>query len=125
MSPEVTPKSLNSLVPLGTRVAALDGVMTGELDGHVPHGAEKATVATELARRLGANLAECWAYSDSSNDIPLLSAVGNRVAANADVKLTNHAQKMGWQILPLTRASLTEARRRVKRQAKTVRKRGQ
>ena len=31
---------------------------------------------------------------------------------------------MGWQILPLTRASLTEARRRVKRQAKTVRKRG-
>jgi len=86
---------------------------------------EARTVATELARRFGANLAECWAYSDSSNDIPLLSAVGNRVAVNADVKLTNHAQEMGWQILPLTRASLTEARRRVKRQAKTVRKRGQ
>jgi len=89
------------------------------------YGAEKAAVARELAGRLGADLAECWAYSDSSNDIPLLSAVGNRVAVNADVKLTNHAQKMGWQILPLTRASLTEARRRVKRQAKTVRKRGQ
>jgi len=31
---------------------------------------------------------------------------------------------MGWQILPLNRAGLKEARRRVKRQAKTVRKRG-
>jgi len=109
---------------LGTRVLAEDGVLTGELDGHVLHGAQKATVATELAQRLGADLVDCWAYSDSSNDIPLLSSVGNRVAVNADVKLTNHAQKMGWQILPLNRAGLKEARRRVKRQAKTVRKNG-
>jgi len=109
---------------LGTRVHARDGVLTGELDGHVIHGSEKATVATELAERLGADLAECWAYSDSSNDIPLLSAVGNRVAVNADAKLRNYAQKMGWQILPLNRADLKEARRRVKRQAKTVRKHG-
>lgn len=110
---------------LGTRVHAKDGVLTGEIDGHVLHGAEKATVATGLAERLGANLAECWAYSDSSNDIPLLSAVGNRIAVNADVKLTHHAQKMGWQTLPLNRAGLTEARRRVKRQAKTVRRRSE
>ena len=59
------------------------------------------------------DLAECWAYSDSRNDIPLLTAVGNRVAVNADAKLTNHAQKLGWQILPLNRASLKEASRRV------------
>lgn len=122
---EVIAKRLGLSGALGTRVTALDGVLTGELDGHVLHGAEKATVARDLARRLGANLAECWAYSDSSNDIPLLSAVGNRVAVNADVKLTNYAQKMGWQILPLNRAGLKEARRRVKRQAKTVRKHGQ
>ncbi|TQO19524.1 phosphoserine phosphatase [Rhodoglobus vestalii] len=109
---------------LGTRVEAKDGVLTGELDGHVLHGDEKATVAAELAERRGADLAECWAYSDSGNDIPLLSAVGNSVAVNADAKLRNHAKTMGWQILPLNRAGLTEARRRVKRQAKTVRKRG-
>ncbi|MBH0055047.1 MULTISPECIES: HAD family phosphatase [unclassified Salinibacterium] len=107
---------------LGTRVRAEDGFLTGELDGHVLHGPEKAAVATELAGRLGANLADCWAYSDSSNDIPLLSAVGNRVAVNADVKLTHYAQKMGWPVLPLSRAGLKEARRRVKQQAKIVRK---
>lgn len=122
---DVIAKRLGLTGALGTRVHAKDGVLTGELDGHVLHGAEKATVATELAERHGADLAECWAYSDSSNDIPLLSAVGNRVAVNADAKLTHHAQKMGWQILPLNRAGLKEARRRVKRQAKTVRKRGQ
>ena len=75
----------------GTRVHAKDGVLTGELDGHVLHGAEKDAVATELTERLGADLAECWAYSDSSNDIPLLTAVGNHVAVNADAKLTHHA----------------------------------
>ncbi|WP_339620739.1 HAD family hydrolase [uncultured Salinibacterium sp.] len=107
---------------LGTRVHAEDGLLTGELDGHVLHGPEKATVATELAERVGADLADCWAYSDSSNDIPLLSAVGNRVAVNADARLAHHAQKMGWQIMPLSRAGLKEARRRVKRQAKNVRK---
>tara|TARA_R110002124_G_scaffold183789_1_gene351322 strand:+ start:1980 stop:2543 length:564 start_codon:yes stop_codon:yes gene_type:complete len=107
---------------LGTRVHAEDDLLTGELDGHVLHGPEKATVATELAERVGADLADCWAYSDSSNDIPLLSAVGNRVAVNADARLAHHAQKMGWQIMPLSRAGLKEARRRVKRQAKNVRK---
>jgi phosphoserine phosphatase len=75
----------------GTRVHAKDGVLTGELDGHVLHCAEKDAVATELTERLGADLAQCWACSDSSNDIPLLTAVGNHVAVNADAKLTHHA----------------------------------
>lgn len=122
---EVIAERLGLTGALGTRVHAKDGVLTGELDGHVLHGAEKASIVTELAGRLGANLDDCWAYSDSGNDIPLLSAVGNRVAVNADAKLTDHAQKMGWQVLPLNRAALKEARKRVKRQAKTVRKRGQ
>ncbi|QYH34617.1 HAD family phosphatase [Salinibacterium sp. M195] len=119
---EVIAARLGLTGALGTRVHAKDGLLTGELDGHVLHGAEKAVVATGLAERVGADLAECWAYSDSSNDIPLLSAVGNRVAVNADAKLTSHAQKMGWQILPLSRVGLTEAKKRVKREAKTVRK---
>lgn len=106
---------------LGTRVQALDGIFTGALDGHVLHGEEKAAVAEEHARDRGANLADCWAYSDSSNDIPLLGLVGNRVVVNPDAKLLAHATERGWTVLPLSRASIRDARRRVRRDAKASR----
>ncbi|MFM9876687.1 MAG: HAD family hydrolase [Rhodoglobus sp.] len=103
---------------LGTRVQALDGVFTGALDGPVLHGDEKAIVARELAESKGVNLGDCWAYSDSSNDIPLLTMVGNRVVVNPDAKLLAHARHHGWAVLPLKKSSIRDARRRVKREAK-------
>ena len=42
------------------------------------HNERKADAVRELADRTGADLADCWAYSDSRNDIPLLELVGNR-----------------------------------------------
>ncbi len=108
---------------LGTRVQALDGVFTGALDGHVLHGAEKAAVARQFAEELDADLADCWAYSDSSNDIPLLSLVGNRIVVNPDAKLLAHARKNSWTVLPLKRSSIREARKLVKKQARDVKKR--
>ncbi len=107
---------------IGTRVQALDGVFTGALDGHVIHGAEKATVAENFASELGADLAECWAYSDSSNDIPLLSLVGNRVVVNPDAKMLAHAQAKNWTVLPLRRSSIRDARKEVKKEARAVRR---
>jgi HAD superfamily hydrolase (TIGR01490 family) len=104
---------------LGTKVEALDGVFTGVLDGHVLHGDEKAVVARELAREIGTDLGDCWAYSDSSNDIPLLSMVGNRVVVNPDAKLLAHAKREGWDILPLKRSSIRDAQKKVKREAKS------
>ncbi|MCY7412731.1 MAG: HAD-IB family hydrolase, partial [Salinibacterium sp.] len=83
---------------LGTKVQALDGVFTGDLDGHVLHGEEKATGAKELALARSAELKDCWAYSDSSNDIPLLTLVGNRVVVNPDAKLQAHAERERWDI---------------------------
>lgn len=103
---------------IGTKVEALDGVFTGDLDGHVLHGEEKAVVAREFADARGADLADCWGYSDSSNDIPLLSAVGNRIVINADAKLLAHARERGWEVLPLKRSSIREARRHLKKQAR-------
>ena len=38
-------------------------------------------------------------YSDSANDLPLLSKVTNPCAVNADAKLLAHARANGWQIL--------------------------
>lgn len=101
---------------IGTKVEALDGVFTGHLDGHVLHGDEKATVARDFAGARGIDLAECWAYSDSSNDIPLLTMVGNRVVVNPDAKLLAHAREQGWDVLPLKRSSIREAQKRLKKE---------
>lgn len=107
---------------LGTKVEALDGVLTGGLDGAVLHGEEKSAVAAQFALDRDAAIADCWAYSDSSNDIPLLSLVGNRVVVNPDAKLRAHAETEGWTVLPLKRSSIRDAQRKVKREARAVRR---
>ncbi|WBU37025.1 HAD family hydrolase [Homoserinibacter sp. YIM 151385] len=107
---------------LGTVVEREDGIYTGKLVGHVLHGEQKAVAARELTGRIGARLEDCWAYSDSRNDIPLLSLVGNRVVVNPDVPLRLHAAKHDWPVLQLKPASIREAQRRVKREARAVRK---
>lgn len=115
---EVIARRLGLTGALGTRVEALDGVFTGELDGHVLHGQEKADAARVLATVRGADLAQCWAYSDSRNDIPLLELVGRRVVVNPDAALLRHARERDWEVLPLKRSSIREARRRVRRRGR-------
>lgn len=118
----VIAKRLGLTGALGTKVEAVDGVFTGRLDGPVLHGDRKAAVAETFALERGANLDDCWAYSDSRNDIPLLSLVGNRVVVNPDATLAKHARDHGWTIIPLRHASIREAQRRVRREARAVRK---
>jgi len=52
----------------------------------------------ELAHSRNINLSECFAYSDSHNDLPLLSAVGNPRAINPDAKLRIMAFSQGWPV---------------------------
>lgn len=103
---------------LGTEFVTVDGTFTGPFDGPVLHAEEKALVAGAFTAKLGANLADCWAYSDSRNDIPLLSLVGHRVVVNPDARLAKHARLLGWPIMQLKRASIKEAQKRVRREAK-------
>ena len=107
---------------LGTRAETLDGKFTGKLDGPLLHGAKKAVAAQELVAGTGVDLADCWAYSDSRNDIPLLTLVGNRVVVNPDAGLTRHARANGWDMLQLKRSSIREAQRRVRRNARVATK---
>lgn len=107
---------------LGTRIEVEDGVYTGNLEGHVLHAEHKAEAAGVLAASAGADLADCWAYSDSRNDIPLLQMVGNRVVVNPDAILTHHAHKNDWPILRLTPKNIRQAAKRVRREAKAVKK---
>ena len=51
-----------------------------------------------LAAREGLNLRRCTAYSDSFNDVPMLSVVGTAVAINPDAELRDVARDRGWEI---------------------------
>jgi HAD superfamily hydrolase (TIGR01490 family) len=107
---------------LGTRIEAVDGVYTGQLEGHVLHHERKAEAAQALALKAGADLDDCWAYSDSRNDIPLLELVGNPVVVNPDAILAHHAHAHDWPVLRFTPKSIREAQRRVRREARTVKR---
>lgn len=96
---------------LGTVLESVEGVFTGRLVGGVNHGAHKAVAAEARALASGVDLAACWAYSDSHNDIPLLELVGNPVAVNPDATLHRYAKARHWPVMLLKRASITAAAR--------------
>lgn len=83
---------------LGTVANVRNGIYTGRLEGPPLHGLAKAEAIRAIAAREGLDLTRCSAYSDSANDIPMLSLVGNPVAVNPDSTLRAHARENGWKI---------------------------
>lgn len=83
---------------LGTVAEVRDGVYTGRLVGDILHGPAKAKAVTHLAEREELDLKRCSAYSDSINDLPMLSAVGHAVAVNPDSALRREARGRGWEV---------------------------
>lgn len=83
---------------LGTVSEHIDGVYTGRLVGEMLHGEGKAIAIESIAEREGLDLSQCYAYSDSSNDLPMLSLVGHPCAVNPDRRLRHHAEANNWRI---------------------------
>lgn len=83
---------------LGTVSEHLDGIYTGKLVGDLLHGPAKAEAVRALAEREGLDLARCSAYSDSYNDLPMLSLVGDPCVINPDARLRDHARTSGWRV---------------------------
>jgi len=83
---------------IGTVAEIVDGVYTGRLVGDMMHGHAKAAAITDLAEQEGLELSRCAAYSDSINDLPMLSTVGRPVAINPDSALRGAARDRGWEI---------------------------
>ena len=83
---------------IGTVAEISDGVYTGRLVGDLMHGPAKADAIADLAAQEGLDLSRCAAYSDSVNDLPMLSAVGRPVAVNPDAALRRAARDNGWEI---------------------------
>ncbi|HUA29238.1 MAG TPA: HAD-IB family hydrolase [Streptosporangiaceae bacterium] len=83
---------------LGTVAETRDGVYTGHLVGGLLHGEAKAEAVQALARREGLDLARCSAYSDSLNDMPMLTLVGHPSVVNPDAGLRAEARGNGWPV---------------------------
>ena len=83
---------------MGTVAEHVDGVYTGQLVGEMLHGPAKGEAVRALAEREGLDLRRCSAYSDSYNDLPMLSMVGDPCAINPDARLRAHAREQGWRI---------------------------
>jgi HAD superfamily hydrolase (TIGR01490 family) len=96
---EAISKDLGANGALGTLVGHKDGVLTGELVGDPLHGKTKFRAVEKLAKERGINLDESYGYSDSTNDLPLLTGVGHPVAVNPDPQLRKYAAAAGWEIL--------------------------
>jgi HAD superfamily hydrolase (TIGR01490 family) len=83
---------------LGTVAETVDGVYTGRLVGGLLHGEAKAAAVLALAAREGLDLARCAAYSDSVNDLPMLTLVGHPNAVNPDMALRAEARSRDWPV---------------------------
>jgi HAD superfamily hydrolase (TIGR01490 family) len=83
---------------LGTVAEHVDGVYTGRLVGEMLHGPAKGEAVKALAALEGLDLAACSAYSDSYNDLTMLSLVGHPCAVNPDARLRSYAKHHGWRI---------------------------
>lgn len=75
------------------------GCYTGRLSGPFCYKEGKASIVRDLAASHGYDLAECFAYSDSASDLPLLQTVGHPVAVNPDHALRMLAAQGGWRVL--------------------------
>ena len=81
-----------------------DGSITGKLIGIPTSGAGKVHHTSDWLANMGKSLASfdrSHFYSDSQNDIPLLSVVTHPVATNPNALLEAHAKALGWPILKL------------------------
>jgi HAD superfamily hydrolase (TIGR01490 family) len=80
------------------------GAITGRLLGVPTAGPGKVTHTEQWLARMGRTLADfdkVYFYSDSHNDLPLLSLVSHPVATNPNAVLEAHASAHGWPILKL------------------------
>lgn len=112
--------SLGMTGAIGTRGEVVDGVYTGELDGPFCYGPGKVEAIEQLARWEGLDLAQCYAYSDSASDLPMLLAVGHPVAVNPDARLERVAREHGWPIVIFSARTKTVVRRTVAGVASTA-----
>ena len=89
---------------IATIPAQENGQFTGKPRGLPSFREGKITRVEAWLESMGlwmGNFERSWFYSDSLNDLPLMSRVSNPVAVDPDSTLRTHAETAGWQIINL------------------------
>lgn len=97
---------------IATEPEELDGRFTGRIAGPPCYREGKLLHLNAWLRSRGlrrGDVAETWFYSDSHNDLPLLSEVEHPCAVDPCPRLALHAARAGWPVLHL--AGSKETRR--------------
>ncbi len=76
-----------------------DGRVTTDFELPLPYADGKLELAKRMAEARGVALADCYFYSDSASDYPLLAAVGHPVLVNPQWELRRHVKGKGWPVL--------------------------
>ncbi len=83
---------------IATRMVIDDGCYTGDFEVYA-YGAEKAAAMRRFAGDKGYPLENCFAYSDSVTDLPMLEAVGHPHVVNPDRALRAAAAARRWPVI--------------------------
>lgn len=83
---------------LCNRFEIADGKLTGEVIRPICFASGKRDAAAQFAASRGADLADCYFYSDGLEDLPLLEAVGNPRPLNPDSGLASTARRRDWLV---------------------------
>jgi len=87
---------------VATRMVSVDGRYNGEIEFYA-YGENKATAVREVAAEGGYDLSDCYAYSDSITDLPMLEEVGHPTVVNPDRALRRIAAEREWPVREFTR----------------------
>jgi HAD superfamily hydrolase (TIGR01490 family) len=89
---------------IATEPEQINGEFTGRLSGVPAFREGKVTRVKAWMVEHGTSwdaLEQTWFYSDSLNDLPLLSIVSHPVAVDPDETLKDHALRRGWRVISL------------------------
>ncbi|HEY4157175.1 MAG TPA: HAD family hydrolase [Polyangiaceae bacterium] len=98
-------KYLGAQEVIGNHLEMKDGIATGKLLKPVVAGPEKARLIREHAKAKGYDLGDCFAFSDSYSDVPMLSVVGHPAAVNPDKRLALLAKAYSWPSFDLNHSA--------------------
>jgi HAD superfamily hydrolase (TIGR01490 family) len=82
-----------------TRLVVRDGRFTGDIVEPYCYGGGKAYWAERFVREKGLHLEDCYFYTDSYTDMPMLEKVGMPRPVNPDRLLKAEARRRNWPIM--------------------------
>lgn len=86
---------------MATELEVLDGRYSGRILGQPCYREGKIHHLEAWLKGKPYNMEDSYFYSDSINDLPLLSKVGTPIAVDPDAELEAEARRLGWQIISL------------------------